>query len=580
MTYVSVPPRGVASERSLDGVLRTRLHEAPDHAAFLVRRGQGWESVSVRSFAAQVDDLAARLLNIDLPEGDRLLIVADTSYAWVVADFACWSAGFSSVPVSPTVSDEELARIVAETGARGGFAGTDEIARRMRLAFEADGRAPLPLWKLTEVERDIWSAGYAGATKAWQLESRRAHLAPEDLATVVYTPTESGRSRGVRLTHGALVQASANLQAAYADVINDDGRTVVFLPLTGIWVRTVLLACVRGGMPVALVADPVEAVGQLPTVNPTMVPVTPELVQRVEAAIRARSAESPLSWWNRRMEPRVRAAGRARAGSGSLSRWRRLEVSMWVSRFAPRFRAQVGSQLTTVLSGGTRPVGAELHEFLVGFGIDFRQAYVRTETAGAVAAGAGHQVLMTSCSHVLPGWDLRTSEDGEISVRGAGLFSGYADSEEAVLGADGWFATGDYGCLSEDGCLRLEPSPRLSTVTVVDEWTHTIARHAMVESAELVTRPHGGVQAILHLDAEGVRMWGLYLGVADLSISEALARVEVRSELSRAAWNVNTLLPKAERVVELLIVDPEQPEPVREAVGPDRRAYGPADGHA
>lgn len=46
---------------------------------------------------------------------------------------------------------------------------------------------------------------------------------------------------------------------------------------------------------------------------------------------------------------------------------------------------------------------------------------------------------------------------GEIAVRGFGMMRGYLDMERETRAAirDGWFYTGDLGCLSEDGYLRL-----------------------------------------------------------------------------------------------------------------------------
>lgn len=54
---------------------------------------------------------------------------------------------------------------------------------------------------------------------------------------------------------------------------------------------------------------------------------------------------------------------------------------------------------------------------------------------------------------------LRIADDGEILVRGETLFSGYLQDDGAVASAcdaEGWFATGDLGALSEDGYLTVQ----------------------------------------------------------------------------------------------------------------------------
>lgn len=59
-----------------------------------------------------------------------------------------------------------------------------------------------------------------------------------------------------------------------------------------------------------------------------------------------------------------------------------------------------------------------------------------------------------SCGKPLPGVDLRI-EDGEILVRGEGVFAGYFDAPEATAETlrDGWLHTGDVGHLGSDGEL-------------------------------------------------------------------------------------------------------------------------------
>ncbi len=55
------------------------------------------------------------------------------------------------------------------------------------------------------------------------------------------------------------------------------------------------------------------------------------------------------------------------------------------------------------------------------------------------------------------GRTLETGEVGEVLIRGENIMSGYEDAPEANLRSfrDGWFRTGDIGCLDEDGYLFL-----------------------------------------------------------------------------------------------------------------------------
>ena len=58
----------------------------------------------------------------------------------------------------------------------------------------------------------------------------------------------------------------------------------------------------------------------------------------------------------------------------------------------------------------------------------------------------------------LPGFEVRTDEDGELLIRSETVFAGYYKDEEAtreVLGADGWLRSGDLGTIDEDGFIHI-----------------------------------------------------------------------------------------------------------------------------
>jgi O-succinylbenzoic acid--CoA ligase len=114
--------------------------------------------------------------------------------------------------------------------------------------------------------------------------------------------------------------------------------------------------------------------------------------------------------------------------------------------------------LKTILMGGG-PVPAPLVDDAVSRGLPIQTSYGLTEMASQVTTtppGASLETLRTA-GRVLPDRQVSISEEGEILVRGATLFTGYVDGEKShlPLDADGWFHTGDLGELDEYGYLRV-----------------------------------------------------------------------------------------------------------------------------
>jgi O-succinylbenzoic acid--CoA ligase len=131
-------------------------------------------------------------------------------------------------------------------------------------------------------------------------------------------------------------------------------------------------------------------------------------------------------------------------------------VSTQLSRLL-RESADLGGLEAVLMGGG--PVPTSLIDEALSRGLPVHTSYGLTEMASQVTTtppGASPEELRTA-GRVLPNREVSISEEGEILVRGATLFAGYADGRELdlPLDAEGWFHTRDLGELDENGFLRV-----------------------------------------------------------------------------------------------------------------------------
>ena len=118
-----------------------------------------------------------------------------------------------------------------------------------------------------------------------------------------------------------------------------------------------------------------------------------------------------------------------------------------------------GGNLRVVLYGAA-PMNKETIVGFNNFGIELVQGYGLTETSPVIAAETDKEKMPGSVGLALPSLNVKIDKpdengEGEILVKGPSVMIGYYNNEEENKKAfsDGWFRTGDYGYIKEDGFI-------------------------------------------------------------------------------------------------------------------------------
>jgi len=130
-----------------DDVVRNAA-EAPDAVVFSrpAPDGSGWADVTAATFLAEVRGVAKGLVAAGIEAGDRVALISKTRYEWTLLDYAIWFAGAVTVPVYETSSEEQVAWILHDSGARAVVAETSAHVARVsavrRDLEDTSGRSP------------------------------------------------------------------------------------------------------------------------------------------------------------------------------------------------------------------------------------------------------------------------------------------------------------------------------------------------------------------------------------------------------------------------------------------------------
>ncbi|CAM5362250.1 2-succinylbenzoate--CoA ligase [Streptomyces fumanus] len=266
----------------------------PD-AVVLSRKGPDgrWRDVTAAEFAAQVRAVARGLLAEGLMPGDRLAVLARTTYEWTLLDFAAWAAGLVTVPVYPTSSLFQTRWILQDSGAVALV--TETTAQAAALGPELDRLPDLRhLWVMEKGHVDRL-AELGDRTPDAEVDVRRGMLGPGTLATLVYTSGTTGRPKGCALTHGNFFAEVDNaielLYPVFKANTDEDPSILLFLPMSHVFGRMVAVACVRARVRLGHAPSlrPEELLPDLAAFRPTCLLTIPYMLEKVFNSARAKA---------------------------------------------------------------------------------------------------------------------------------------------------------------------------------------------------------------------------------------------------------------------------------------------------
>jgi long-chain acyl-CoA synthetase len=214
---------------------------------------------------------------------------------------------------------------------------------------------------------------------------------------------------------------------------------------------------------------------------------------------------------------------------------------------------------------GASPLAPEDAHFFRGVGIPVLEGYGLTETTAPCTANTPSRTKVGTVGIPIPGTTIRVAEDGEILVKGIGVFRGYHANPEADAEAfvDGFFRTGDLGELDKDGFLTVTGRKKDLLVTAGGKnvapgpLEEKIRAHQLVGHAVVVGDGRPFVSALLTLDPEGVANWRAERGMPPLPLREAAGDPAVMAAVQEAVDLANQMVSKAESVRSFRLLDAE-----------------------
>lgn len=418
-------------------------------------------SYSMAKLKEDVEAAGTRLLHLNL-KGKQVAIIGENSYAWVVAYFAAVSSGFVAVPLDKELTDEGIIRLTRSADAAAFiYSETFEYCvkdiKKECPAIEAcigmeEGLPEEGCYSLQELIK----TGNRLKKRMKDTRYQDLEICSEDMCEIIYTSGTTGANKGVMLSHKNVCAVVNGL----IKVTPIEPVSFSVLPISHTYEKNCnILGAIYLGGKICFNDSLKNLLSNMDLFKPHMSCMVPLFLESLYKNIWQTSEKMGLQnhlKWGLKVSKVLGSVG----------------IDMRTVFFAPVLKA-FGGNFCYIVCGGA-PLRPEILKGLNEVGIEIANGYGITECAPLVTLNSNTRRDPQSIGTPVPGVSVKiggkdADGNGEILVKGDNVMMGYYKDPKATkesFDEEGWFKTGDMGCLDRKG--RLHINGRTKNLIILD----------------------------------------------------------------------------------------------------------------
>lgn len=445
--------------------MRSLVEEAaqnfPDSTAISYKENYWDKEVRKVTFAQWCDDvrnLGTALICNGLRE-EKVAIVGENSYGWCCSFFAVMAIGAVTVPVDKELPIEDIDGIITTTDCKAVIFGKASEAKIKEILHNGGLKTVRRLISVNPESslRDAELDGKSISSLAeMQQNGERAYAEGNNsyydyridvnkLASIVFTSGTTGKGKGVMLSQ-ANIALDMTLGMYNFDITR---KTLHVLPPHHTFGSTVnYVGHLAQGCEVYISSGIKHVSDEIREQQPTHLILVPAFLEVMNRKI----------WTTARKEGKEKLLKMMMKVSDSL---RVLGIDIRKKLFSSVLKA-FGGKLELIICGGAK-LDEEIINTFDSLGITILNGYGITECSPLISANRNRYRKPGSVGTPILACRVKIDNpdengEGEICVKGPNVMLGYYNNPEAtaeVFDKDGFFHTGDYGKLDEEGWIYI-----------------------------------------------------------------------------------------------------------------------------
>lgn len=506
--------------------IATSIEEMPKRlqnpVAVQFKKDNIWVKKSWPEYHSDIMAIACSLNMLGIQKGERIAIIAQTSYEWSVTDLAIFSNAAITVPIYPNSTPEDVQFVLNDSEASILFIGSKaELLTWTLIKTKCPHVKHVYFFeKIEQTTNDFhWSRLLAGGRNQVQVENKiqalLKSLDPSDTATLLYTSGTTGKPKGVVLTHLQVIsEVSESFPLCGA---TSEDVSLCFLPLAHVLGRIEHWGHTYIGHTMAFAESIDKVKDNLLEIKPTFLVSVPRIFEKIHSAILAKTAINPIKKrlfdWAVNIGYKVSDLKLTRQAIplpllAEYELARRLVLSNVTKAF--------GGRLRFAISGGA-PLAREIAQFFHASDILILEGYGLTETTAAITVNTPFNYRFGSVGRPIGEVKLKIADDGEILIKSNKVMKEYYQNPKATAEAftDGWFHSGDIGMILPGGDLKITDRKKDLIKTAGGKYVAPQRLEGIVKLNPLISQVliHGDqkkyIIALVTLEKTFVESWAL-----------------------------------------------------------------------
>jgi long-chain acyl-CoA synthetase len=522
-----------------------------------------WYCYSSKDFYEIAHRMSIGLLKSGIKKGDKVAIISGNRPEWNFIDFGVQHIGAVTVPIYPTITEEDFRYIFEHSESKVVFVDSQEIYEKAKRAAVGTGIEEIYTFdKISGAKHWSEVETLADGEDFTQLDSHKDSVKGEDMISIIYTSGTTGRPKGVMLTHNNLLFNTVKSAKVLPKEIKwGKYKALSFLPICHIAERSVINVDIYTGASIYYAESIEKVADNLKEVKPDYFFTVPRLLEKVYDKIMAKGAD--LDGIKKGLFDWAVETGLKYEPNESQGFIYDLKLAAANNLIFSKWREALGGNLKFILVGAA-PLQPKLTRIFWAAGIRIGEGYGLTETSPSVVLSiVSKKGIRIGCAGaIMEGVTVKIAEDGEILVKGPNVMLGYykdeAKTNETII--DGWFHTGDIGEILEGKYLKITDRKKEMFKTSGGKYVapgyleNTFKQSIFIEQMAVVGANHKFPAALIVPNFEALEDWCKDEGIAFTLPEEMVVNPKVIAKYQSEMDKYNVQFGKWEQIKKISLI--------------------------